>query len=236
MSVKSTDLELMTLHVQALFTHDKHSRLLRVNEPGDGGLASRFFLGRTSQGNIWRFRTDLPETLVEKLEALCRDEPITRDLQTQPRHFEKYLRLLEIHESVQTIWQGPAYHFTNLVEPSRPVTAITETNAELLGEGFSELIPELPTWQPFVAIVENGRAVSVCRSVRITPEAHEAGVETLSEFRGKDYAKDVVAGWARLVISRGAIPLYDTSWENLASQGVARKLQLAMYGSDFHIT
>jgi RimJ/RimL family protein N-acetyltransferase len=231
-----TDLELMNLHVRALFTHDAQSRLLRVNEPGGGGLASRFFLGRTKEGNLWRFRADVTATLVQDLEMLYRDEPIARDLQNQPRHFETYLKLLESHESVQKVWQGPAYHFTNLVEPSRPVTAITETSAELLGEGFSELIPELPTWQPFVAVVENGRAVSICRSVRITLEAHEAGVETLSDFRGKGYAKDVVAGWARLVRSMGAVPLYDTSWENTASQAVARKLQLVMYGADFHIT
>jgi RimJ/RimL family protein N-acetyltransferase len=231
-----TDLELMNLHARALFTHDEHSRLLRVNEPGGGGLASRFFLGRTSEGNLWRFRADLPERLMTKLETLCRDEPVTQDLHSKPHHFEDYLRVLEVHESVQTMWQGPNYHFTRDLEPSRPVIAITETNAELLEGGFEELIPELPDWQPFLAVVEDGRAVSICRSVRITEEAHEAGVETLHDSRGKGYAKDVVAGWARLVRSLGARPLYDTSWENTASQAVARKLQLVPYGTDFHVT
>jgi predicted GNAT family acetyltransferase len=72
--------------------------------------------------------------------------------------------------------------------------------------------------------------------VRITHEAHEAGVETLPDFRGRGYATDVVAGWARLVRSLGAVPLYSTSWENAASQAVARKLRLVQYGADFHIT
>jgi RimJ/RimL family protein N-acetyltransferase len=231
-----TDLELMNLHARALFTHDEHSRLLRVNEPGGGGLASRFFLGRTSEGNLWRFRADLPERLMTKLETLCRDEPVTQDLHSKPHHFEDYLRLLEAHESVQTLWQGPAYHFTNYLEPSRPFITVTEANAQLLEGGFEDSIPEIADWQPFAAVSENGRAVSVCRSVRITPEAHEAGVETLSDFRGKGYAKDAVAGWARLVRSMGARPLYDTSWENTASQAVARKLQLVPYGTDFHVT
>jgi len=130
---------------------------------------------------------------------------------------------------------GPAYHFTEYPEPSRPLQAIAETNAEMLLAGFEELIAELPAWQPFLAIVEEGRAVSVCRSVRITSEAHEAGVETLPDFRGKGYAKDVVAGWARAVRSLGAIPLYGTTWENAASQEVAKKLGLATYGFDFHV-
>lgn len=231
-----TNRELMTLHVQALFTHDTQSRLLRVNEPSGGGLAPRFFLGRTQEGNLWRFRADLSETLITKLEALCMDEPIVRDLHNKPRHFEEYMRLLETHAPVQNIWQGPAYRFTEYLEPSKPVVAITKTNADLLRGGFEELIPELPDWQPFLAVVENGQAVSICRSVRITTEAHEAGVKTLPDFRSKGYARDVVAGWARLISSMGAVPLYDTSWENTASQAVAKKLQLVPYGTDFHIT
>jgi RimJ/RimL family protein N-acetyltransferase len=226
----------MTIHVHALFTHDARSRLLFVNEPGGGDMATRFFLGRTQMGNLWRFRSDLPDSLVEELEALCLDEPVTQELHAKPRHFETYLRLLETHTPVESLWLGPAYHFTKNVEPSRPLLTITETDAEMLRGGFEALVAELPDWQPFVAIVVEGRAVSVCRSVRITPDAHEAGVETLPEFRRKGYAKDVVAGWARLVQSTGAIPLYSTSWDNIASQAVAKKLGLVPFGADFHIT
>lgn len=106
----------------------------------------------------------------------------------------------------------------------------------MLQGDFEALITELHDWQPFLAIVESGKVVSVCRSVRITSQAHEAGVETLPDFRGKGYAAEVVAGWASLVKSRSAIPLYSTSWDNIASQAVARKLQLVSYGEDFHIT
>jgi hypothetical protein len=61
-------------------------------------------------------------------------------------------------------------------------------------------------------------------------------VETLPGFRGQGYATDVVAGWASLVKSMGAIPLYSTSWENSSSQALARKLELVPYGEDFQIT
>ncbi|MEP6705207.1 MAG: GNAT family N-acetyltransferase, partial [Acidobacteriota bacterium] len=95
---------------------------------------------------------------------------------------------------------------------------------------------ELKTAQPFVALLENGRAVSVCRSVRVMPEAHEAGVETVAEFRGNGYVVEVALAWARLVQDAGAVPLYSTSWENTASQAVANKLNLDLFGADFHVT
>ena len=226
----------MDIHVRVLFTHDARSRLLFVNELGSEGPAPRLFLGRTPAGNLWRFRADLPESLVEELEALCVDEPAGMEFGSAPRRLEAYVRLLDSHGPVRKHWTGPAYRFIEYIEPSRPLLAITETNAESLRGGFEELVAELPISQPFVALIEEGRAVSVCRSVRITSEAHEAGVETLPDFRGKGYAKDVVAGWARLVQSMGAIPLYSTSWENTASQAVAKKLDLLPYGADFHVT
>ena len=225
----------MAIHVQTLFTHDVHSRLLLVNEPGGGGPAPRLYFGRTTESNLWRFRFDLPELLIEELEALCMDEPLGEELYHKLRHFEEYVRLLNTHAPVQEIEMGPAYQFMHFFKPSRPVLTITETNAEMLQGGFEGLIAELHDWQPFLAIVEESRAVSVCRSVRIISQAHEAGVETLPSFRGRGYAADVVAGWASLVKSMGAIPLYSTSWENNSSQAVARKLQLVPYGEDFHI-
>lgn len=229
--------ELMDVHARALFTHDARSRLLSVNEPGGvGGPAPRLFLGRTRAGNLWRFRADLPEALVEELGALCADEPAGSGPDDSLRHFEDYVRLLGGHAPVRRQWAGPAYAFGEYLEPSRPLHAVTEADAGLLSGGFEDFVEELPTWQPFVAVAEGGRAVCVCRSVRITRGAHEAGVETLPEFRGRGYAKDAVAGWARLVRSLGAVPLYSTSWENAASRALARKLGLAQFGADFYVT
>jgi RimJ/RimL family protein N-acetyltransferase len=170
------------------------------------------------------------------LAALCAAEPVGEELRGQPRCFDACVRLLEAHAPVQRVGAGPAYHFTEYFEPARPLLTMTETNAESLRGGFEDLLEELPTAQPFVALVEDGRAVSVCRSVRITRAAHEAGVETLPDFRGRGYARDVTAGWARLVRATGAVPLYSTSWENTASQAVAKKLRLELFGADYHVT
>ncbi|HSK72547.1 MAG TPA: GNAT family N-acetyltransferase [Pyrinomonadaceae bacterium] len=228
--------KLMNIHVRALFTHNENSRLLFVNEPGGTTApASRMFLGRTRAGNVWRFRADLPEALCEELAALCADEPVIKEFGEAPRYFERYARLLEQHAPVREPESGPAYCFTEYPMPSKFIVVVSEDNPEVLQNGFEDFISELPTWQPFVALIENNRAASVCRSVRITPEAHEAGVETLPDFRGKGFAVEVTAEWARLVRASGALPLYSTAWENAASQAVARKLNLKCYGADFHI-
>jgi hypothetical protein len=230
----------MRIHVEALFTHDASLRIQFVNEPWANGTvrvpADRFFLGRTAAGNMWRFRSDLPGSLVEQLELLCVDEPVTKNLNQKPRHLEAYLRLLEGHGSIRQVWLGPAYRLPVSARPSLRPVRITAANAGVLGAGFEEMAAELEVAQPFFGLVQGGHAVSICRSVRITPEGHEAGVETLSDFRGKGYAPEAVAGWAAAVAEMGCIPLYSTSWENTASQAVARKLEAICYGVDFHIT
>lgn len=233
-----TDLELMAIQVRALFTSDAESRLLLVNEPGNVVTpAPRFFLGRTPAGNVIRFRADLLEELLQELKMLGEDEPLLRaEFDEPPRHVERYVQLLGEYAPVERVSAGPAYYFSENISPLRQPVVVTESNGEVLKRGFEKLLKELPLWQPFVALIEEGRAVSVCRSVRITAEGHEAGVETLPDYRGKGYARDVVAEWAQRVRATGALPLYSTSWDNKASQAVARSLRLKFYGVDFHIS
>lgn len=95
--------------------------------------------------------------------------------------------------------------------------------------------PHIPHRQPFVAVIEDGRAVAVCASVRITRAAHEAGVETVPRYRGRGHAVDAVAGWAEAVAKLGAVALYSTSWDNVASRRLAARLGLQVIGVDFHI-
>lgn len=230
------DRELLDIHVRALFRHDARGRLLSVNEPWSEAPAPRLFFGRTCAGNLWRLRADLPEALAAELGALCADEPSGAGLNAAPRHADAYVRLLGAHARVRRVEAGPAYRFGEYPEPSTAPLTVTEANADVLRGGFEEMLEELPFAQPFVAVVEEGRAVSVCRSVRVTAAAHEAGVETLPDFRGRGYATGLTAGWARMVRSAGAAPLYSTSRDNAASQSVAKKLRLVQYAADFHIT
>lgn len=228
-------LELMRLQVNALYICDDRSRLVSVNQ-WDGGVAPRFFLGRTVEGNLWRFRRDLPNELVVRLEKLCRDEPPFDDVQQMPRHHERYIELLAKHAPIEQRWSGPAYGLPDGHVPRVETVAITDRNAHMLREGFEDWLSDVPHRQPFVAVVEGGNAVSLCTSVRITEHAHEAGVETVSNFRRRGYARSAVAAWAALVRAEGAMPLYSASWTNKASQRVATALGGVRFGEDYHLT
>jgi RimJ/RimL family protein N-acetyltransferase len=88
---------------------------------------------------------------------------------------------------------------------------------------------------PLMVAIVDGVAVSACFCARLTARAAEAGVETVEAYRGRGYAPAVVAAWAHAVRAIGRIPLYSTSWDNLASQAVARKLGLIQYGTDLSL-
>jgi predicted GNAT family acetyltransferase len=103
---------------------------------------------------------------------------------------------------------------------------------ELLLRGW---LPAAET-PPYFGVVRDGQVVSVCYSARSGPEAAEAGVETAAAYRGQGLAAIATAAWGAAVRHSGRLALYSTAWENKASQGVARKLGLLLYGEDFHIT
>jgi predicted GNAT family acetyltransferase len=81
----------------------------------------------------------------------------------------------------------------------------------------------------------DGRAVSLCASVIAVDEAHAAGVETLPAYRQRGLAADAVAAWAGAVLRMNATPFYGTTFDNLASQGVARRLSMKLEGSEFSV-
>jgi len=97
------------------------------------------------------------------------------------------------------------------------------------------MLKELQFWEPCFVKFLDGNAVSICFSSRIAKASHEAGVETLPNFRGKGYAAEVVAAWAAAIYQMNRIPTYSTAWDNIASQSVARKLKCELYGIDLSI-
>ena len=236
----SSDRDLMQIHVSALYRHDDRNRLLAVNEPGDprsdDPRPPRLYLGRTRAGHLWRFRHDLPESTIVALEVELRAEPVVTDLSQPPRCMPSSQATLALDAPLTGMWSGPAWRFPDEIPLSeREVIPVTAENDDLVRPVFPILADDLRWRQPCLAIVADGRLASLCYSARNTPIAAEAGVDTLEEFRGRGYAPAVVAAWARVVREEGRIPLYSTSWDNLASRSVARKLGLVLYGADLSI-
>jgi hypothetical protein len=127
-----TDLALMELHVEALYRSTPGGRLLESRE-AQPSRAPRFFLGRTRSGNLWRFRDDLPGSLVRDLDALASAEPALPDLPREPVYLSQYRELLDEHEEIRQIRLGPAYSFPDDLARPPQVLRITEERTERLG-------------------------------------------------------------------------------------------------------
>jgi RimJ/RimL family protein N-acetyltransferase len=224
----------MRLHVEALFAHDARARIVSSNE-WRPQPAPRFFLGRTAAGNLWRVRADLPDALARELERIAADEPVAAEPPDAPVQRDALLDLLASHAPVAPVWTGPACVLDERATHASRAVAIREANANLLRGGLDDWLEDVPHRHPIVASVEGGRAVAVCASVRITPAAHEAGVETAPSFRRRGHAVRAVAAWAHAVRALGAVPLYSTSWDNAASRAVAARLGASRFGVDFHV-
>jgi RimJ/RimL family protein N-acetyltransferase len=228
-----SDRELIEIEVATLYHFGGKGRLLCINDENQGE-APRFYLGITRDGNIARFRHDLPDELVVELMDAVAREPVPATLPERPAFLDLYRKILERHAPAENRWTGPAYVIPRQESVPSDVVRITPVNSNLLKETFPDVVGRIDSSGPLIALVEDGRAVSVCLSSCISTKAHESGVGTLEVYRGRGYAGKVVAAWAELVRNLGRIPFYSTNWENRASQRVAEKLGAVAFGVDFH--
>jgi hypothetical protein len=223
------------MHIDALYTHDAAGDLVCVNEAaGRGAPAPRFYLGATPDGCVRRFRHDVTPALRAELAAASEDKKLA-DLAT-PIEPARYEDIISRYAPANKTWGGPAFTFATPLPVTLATTLVDDSTALLLEALLPAWIPDVATCQPMVVLVIDGKAVSICASVRITEEAHEAGVDTALAYRGRGYAAHVAARWANAVREIGRVPLYSTSWTNRASRSVARKLSLIHFGNDLHIT
>jgi hypothetical protein len=226
--------DLMRLHIEALFTHDAAGDLVRVNEP-NGARAPRFFVGRTADDLVCRFRHDVDRDLRRELEAAIEDERLCDHGLESPMSASRFEAILARSAPIWRTETGPAFSFPSELPTSVGAIRITDGNAHLLRPHLEPWLPDVLLGGPMFAIAVDGHAVAVCCSVRRTGTAHEAGIETVAAYRGRGYVAPVVSAWAQAVRDLGRVPLYSTSWQNAASRAVARKLGLIQFGNDLHI-
>lgn len=229
------------LKLQTVFALDAQHRITSTREPG----ASRgplFCLVRGVDTCAWAVRADVPKVAAEELEALAQLEPPSSNFEDAPIHAGDFLSVLagRIAPACDVVAKrsrsdGPAFTFSKTLIHSPDVVVIEDETR--LAHHFSGWVPgEIAAGRsPVVAVIDDGRPVSICFCARNSPAAAEAGVNTTEAWRGRGFAPRVVAAWALAIQASGRVPLYSTSWTNTASLAVARKLGLTMYASDWSL-
>jgi hypothetical protein len=212
--------------VEAMFQTDERGRLV--------GSAPHFYLLRTAQNVICRFHADLADDVMLRLEGLSQRER-GRPAQWQSEYGDYLSALAAPNLRVTAMRAGPLYAFPDDLAPSGACTMIDESNSYLLRNGLEEWLPVVTIGQPFFAAIDGDRAVAICATVAASQKAHCAGVETLAAYRAKGFAADAVAGWACAVRALGATPFYGTTFDNVSSQRVARRLSLSLVASEFSV-
>lgn len=199
-------------------------RILRTNEPSPtpGPL---FYLLRSATEVAWAVHVDVAPEIAAKLDALAASEPPSLD--TDPIHAVRYAALGRVDG-------GPSFVFPDELPQSETVEITDEAvlNIHFKGWVAGEIAGGCA---PVKAIVVDGAPVSVCFSARSGPTEAAAGVATAEAFRGRGLATQVTASWARAIRAGGRVPRYGTSWTNLASRGVARRLGLVMFARSYSI-
>jgi RimJ/RimL family protein N-acetyltransferase len=225
---------LLAQRLDALY-ETSDGRITRTNEWA-GRPAPRFHLMLTASGPMVRFGRDVPTDVARQLEALANPEAWDPSAEGPPPSLDHYVEVLAAHAPIERVWSGPAFAAPRDIAPVAPVLEIDAANVRLLRSGFDDWTPDAPYRRPFLAVVYDARAVSICASVRISPTVHCAGVETHLDHRRRGHALAAVSGWACAVQALGATPFYSTSWDNQASRRVAARLGFQRAAHDLHIT
>ena len=134
------------------------------------------------------------------------------------------------------------YGFTGAQAPQalRSVRHISADEAP--GVGLEEpwdwpsILGRLPAERPIHCIVQEGQAVAVAAAGSRTALTEEArGVWVLDRLRRQGYGRAVVASATADIMSRGRLPVYGTSADNVASQRLAESVGYARLGGSFKL-
>lgn len=211
-----------------MYRFDRAGRIVSTIEP-QPAIGPAFTLIRGRIERVWAVGASVAPNLAEELDALAAQERTLDDWEEPPRFAERYRALLS-----GELIAGPAFEFPDRIDPPDGVSLVDD--AEMLQRHFRGWTSaETPGRTPMAAILVNGQAVSLCACARRTGEAAEASLETAVRYRGRGLAERVTAAWAIAVRKSGRMPLYSTSWENMASRAVARKLGLSIYAASWSL-
>lgn len=223
----------MRLHTETLYTMNEGKDLLTIREPWDmvSQQAPRLYLIRPLYEKPYAyFRSDIPKELREQLRSMVGKEPELVQANEPPVFQKEYLKLFKNGEiSQDACFWVPRQSGSN-------VCILTADTLGKQGERYFPWLSEELGDVPFcAACMAENQIVSVCRSVRILPEAEEAGIETEEGYRRNGFALATLAAWAETVRKNGSIPLYSADTSNTASLHLAQKAGCCFFGNGFSI-
>jgi hypothetical protein len=211
--------------IEAMFQVDGDGRLT--------GDAPALYVLRTREAVFCRTHAEVNPSCAARL------EDIARRSRGRPRdwagEYAAYAAALSALGSITRIRAGLLYGFPDEMQTDERCIPIGLANVALLDGALREWASDAEAGVPMAGVIVDGRVASLCASVRVSPFAHCAGVETSPDHRGLGFGPLAVAGWAEMVRALGAEPYYATTFDNLASQGVARRLALNLLGSEFSV-
>ena len=228
--------DLLEVHIETSWVCHHSDDLLTSNEPTPSYRrpAPPYLLTWSDKRWHHRFRGDVPDTVRRSLSGLVEDHWPFEDPRT-PIPFAKSRALLGVDHGLTRTIAGPAYYIPEIRTPSTLPVAITSENVHVCAETFPSMVKDVQDERPCFAVIVEGKAVSICTTVRRSPHAAEAGLDTLESHRKNGYGTAVTSAWASRHREEGLIPFYSTSWDNSASRRVAEKLGCIQYASDFRL-
>lgn len=215
------DLKLMDLHLGVLFQQNMSQQLMVINEPPFND-APLLFIGSTKEGIIQRYSYKVDDLVKQRFKniVLYQKDDLIAGLVNQ----------LSTRYGLHEFVMGPTYVFPKITDFTDEVILVTEENKEILKEDEHFAYVDFKIKQPCVVMMKNDKIIALCCSARQSNEAAEASVYTLEQYRSKGYGATVTKAWAYYVQQLKKTALYSTTWDNFASQGIARTLGLKQYG------
>ncbi|GAB5490767.1 MAG: hypothetical protein Phog2KO_09820 [Phototrophicaceae bacterium] len=223
---------LLKQRLEALYIHNRNNRLLAVNEPDTNQETPYLAIMRSEENLLWRVHHDVSDDIVTVLDKLLLSETPTANFTSPLKYRNDYLDILGQHAPIKRVQSGPAYILPES-QTTQKTVLITEDNTEVLAAHFSYTLEIFNFRSPITAMVINDTAVAVCFCARKTEHVAEAGVFTLEAYRKRGFAKLVVNDWAVAIHQENLVPIYSTSYSNIASQSVANTLGARQFATDF---
>lgn len=157
------------------------------------------------------FRYDLLSHLREELDRLSGGSP---EQLFDDEHAAK--AILSLDAPCEAVWQGMTYVVATTFAPGAYADAVRLPDENEIGTSV-------------FGVIRDDKVVSACSSSRENVRSAEAWVWTEPEYRGRGYAQQSVAAWARDLQERGKVPFYSHHIDNDASRKVAGKLKLKQF-------